>query len=154
MFWGTIWSHGYAMHLGYTGTDVVRKRICSAVGCSINQNGNFAWSIGKLQSRQIEPHYWTHQPCISVFTGQTRMLVPLSRVLFCSNFDTFRPTENGGHFPDDTFMCIFLNENAWISIKISVQFIPKGPISKIPVLAQIMGWRRTGEKPLSEAMMV
>ena len=25
---------------------------------------------------------------------------------------------NGRHFPDDLFKCIFLDENAWISIKI------------------------------------
>ena len=31
----------------------------------------------------------------------------------------------------DIFKCIFLNENVWISIKISLKFVPKGPISKI-----------------------
>ena len=32
----------------------------------------------------------------------------------------------------------FLNENVWISIDISLKFIPKGPIDNIPVLVQIM----------------
>ena len=31
---------------------------------------------------------------------------------------------------------------------------PKGPISNIPVLIQMMAWRRPGDKPLSEPMMV
>ena len=47
-----------------------------------------------------------------------------------------------------------LNENAGISIKISLKFVPKGPITNIPSLVQIMAWRRPGDKPLSEPMMV
>ena len=68
-------------------------------------------------------------------------------------FDTLRPRLNGRHFADDIFKCIFLNENAWIAIKISLKFVPKGPISNIPALVQIMAWRRPGDKPLSEPMM-
>ena len=30
--------------------------------------------------------------------------------------------------------CIFLNENALIPIKISLKFVPKGPINNIPAL--------------------
>ena len=61
---------------------------------------------------------------------------------------------NGRHYPDDINKCIFLNENVWISIKIPVKFVPKGPISNIPALFQIMAWRRPGDKPLSETMVV
>ena len=32
----------------------------------------------------------------------------------------------------DTFKCIFLNENFLIPIKISLKFVPKGPINKLP----------------------
>ena len=49
---------------------------------------------------------------------------------------------------------IFLNEIIWISIKISLKFVPRGPINNIPALVQIMAWRRPGDKPLSEPMMV
>ena len=55
------------------------------------------------------------------------------------------------NFPDDTFKCIFLNENVWKLIKKSV---PKGPINDISALAQIMAWRRSGDKPLSEPMII
>ena len=61
---------------------------------------------------------------------------------------------HGRHFPDDIFKCIFLNENVWISIKISLKFVPKGWINNIPALVQIMAWRRPGDKPLSEPIMV
>ena len=57
-------------------------------------------------------------------------------------------------FVDDIFKCIFWNDNAWISIKISLTFVPKNPINNIPALAQIMARRRQAGKPLFEAMMV
>ena len=68
--------------------------------------------------------------------------------------NTLRPRQNGRHFADDIFKCIFLNEKVWIPIKISVKFVPKDPINNIPALLQIMAWRRPGDKPLSEPMMV
>ena len=68
--------------------------------------------------------------------------------------NTLRPRQNGGHFPDDIFKWIFLNENAWISINISLKFVPRGPNNNIPTLGQVMAWRRPGDKPLSEPMMV
>ena len=54
---------------------------------------------------------------------------------------------------DDIFKCIFLNENDWISIKISLKFVPRSPIDNKPALVQVMAWRRTGDKPLPEPMM-
>ena len=53
-----------------------------------------------------------------------------------------------------TFPNTFFNENVSISIKISLKFVPKGPINKVPALVQIMAWRRPGDKPLSEPMMI
>ena len=70
-----------------------------------------------------------------------------------SVFNTSRPRQNGRHFPDDIFKCIFLNENVWISIRILSKFVPQGPINIIPSLVQIMAWCRPGDKPLSETMM-
>ena len=71
-----------------------------------------------------------------------------------SALNTLRPRQNGRLFADDTFNRIFLNENVRISIKISLKFVPKGSINKIPALVQIMAWHRPGDKPLSEPMMV
>ena len=52
------------------------------------------------------------------------------------------------------FKCIFLNECAWILIKISLKFILKSPINNIAALVQIMAWCSPGNNPLSEPMMV
>ena len=71
-----------------------------------------------------------------------------------SRVNTLRPRQNGRHFADDIFKRIFLNENILIPIKISLTFVPRGSINTIPALVQIMAWRRPGDKPLSEPMMV
>ena len=75
-------------------------------------------------------------------------------VSFVSSQSTLKPRQNGRHFADDVFKCIFLNENVWILLKISLKFVPKGPINNIPSLIQMMAWRRPDDKPLSEPMMV
>ena len=62
--------------------------------------------------------------------------------------------QNGRHFADNNFKHIFLTENVRIPIKISLKFVPKGQINSFPSLFQIMAWRRPGDKPLSESMML
>ena len=57
------------------------------------------------------------------------------------------------HWGRDKMAAIFLNENVWISIKISRKFVSNGPINNIPALVQIMAWRWSGNKPLSKPMM-
>ena len=48
-----------------------------------------------------------------------------------SPFNTWRPRQNGRYFAEDIFKCIFLNENIWISIKMSPKFVPKCSINNI-----------------------
>ena len=49
----------------------------------------------------------------------------------------------------------FSNAFSWmLSLWISLKFVPKVRINNIPALVQIMAWRRPGDKPLSEPMMV
>ena len=69
-------------------------------------------------------------------------------------FNTLKPRQNGRHFADDTFKCVFVDENIWIAIDILLKFVPYGPINNIPALVQIMAWCRPGDKPLSEPIMV
>ena len=63
--------------------------------------------------------------------------------------NSLRPRQNGRHFTDDIFKW-----NVWIPIKISLKFVPQGPMNNIPALVRIMAWRRSGDKPLSEPVMV
>ena len=69
-------------------------------------------------------------------------------------FNSLRPRQNGRLFADVTFKRIFLNENIRISTKISLKFVSRGLINNIPALVLIMAWRRPGDKPLSEPMLV
>ena len=69
------------------------------------------------------------------------------------NINISRPRQNGRHFTDGIFKCIFLNENACISINISLKFIPGRQMINIPTLVQMMAWCRPGDKPLSKPLM-
>ena len=66
-----------------------------------------------------------------------------------------KPRENDHHFLDDIFKIIFLNENVltWLTFQ-KYGFNPMGPVNNIPALVQIVAWRRPGDKPLSELMLV
>ena len=64
-----------------------------------------------------------------------------------------RPRKNCRHLASGIFKCIFLNENAWISLQISLKFVRKVKINNNPALVQIMAWCRTGSKALSEPLM-
>ena len=98
---------------------------------------------------------WAHKhflnsPCFRIYPGPE----------LCHHFTwrcpctyTSRPRHNEHNFPDDIFKSIFLNENAWISLNISLEFVPKVQINNIVALVQIMAWCQTGDKPLSEEMM-
>ena len=65
-----------------------------------------------------------------------------------------RPIQNFRHFADDIFKSIFLNQNWYISLKISLTSVHMFWINSIPAFFQIMAWRRPDDKPLSEPMVV
>ena len=58
----------------------------------------------------------------------------------------------------DNFLTTFSNAFSWMKMyilsKISLKFVPNGPINNIGTLVQIMAWHRSGDKPLSESMLV
>ena len=82
------------------------------------------------------------------------MRFQITKVLKELPFNSLRPRRSRRDFADDIFKRIFLKENVRILIKISLKFVPKSPINNIPALVQIMAWRRPGDKPSSEPMMV
>ena len=61
--------------------------------------------------------------------------------------------QNGHHFADDSFKRIFMNEKFCISIRISLKVVPIGLIENNSAFVQVMAWRRTGDKALSEPLM-
>ena len=126
-------------------------------------------SDNRRPQHQADNHNADIAPLLHVRTSAASTVIPIkrspggsagrggTRARFTNvvwDLNTLRPRQDGRHFPDDIFKCIFLNENVWISIKISLKFVPKGPINIIPVLFQIIAWRRPGDKPLSEPMVI
>ena len=60
--------------------------------------------------------------------------IPFSIIERDCTIDKLRPGQNGSHFADGIFSCIFLNEIAWIRSKSSLKFVPKGQINNISAL--------------------
>ena len=60
--------------------------------------------------------------------------LPTSQFLSSCLFNSSLPGQNGCHFTDNIFRCIFVNEKFYILNKISLKFVPKGPIDNNPPL--------------------
>ena len=58
----------------------------------------------------------------------------LSGLWYCTFFNSSPPGQNGRHFTDEIFRCILVNEIFCILIKISLKFVPNGPINNNPAL--------------------
>ena len=67
-------------------------------------------------------------------------------------FNTLKPRQNGRHFPYDIFEMNFLEWKCINFDRCFTKVCSQG--SNIPALVKIMAWRRPGDKPLSEPMMV
>ena len=87
-------------------------------------------------------------------TRHNNIATPHKTYVVLDIVNILRPRKNGRHFAVDIFKCIFFDENAWISLKISLKFVPEVRINNIPAFIQIIAWRQPGDKPLSEPMMV
>ena len=60
--------------------------------------------------------------------------------------------QNVCYLPDNSLIYVFFNEKVWISIKILLELISKGPVNSNAALVQLMGFA-PNNKPLSETMM-
>ena len=78
------------------------------------------------------PHFsyeyntWPHST--SVYNHVSKQALKIALI------NTLRSRRKRGHFADNIFKCIFLNENALTSIQISQKFIPMGPVNNMPAL--------------------
>ena len=52
-----------------------------------------------------------------------------------------RRRQNGRYFADGIFKRNFMNENVWIAIKMSLNFVPLGLINIVSALVLIIAWR-------------
>ena len=104
----------------------------------------YQWCSVAFTSEQFHEYSWIESIiCVSEPQLSSQHLV-----------NTLKPRQDGLHFADDIFKCIFLNEDKRMSFNISLKFVPKDPVNNIAALVQIMAWCHPGDKPLSEPMMV
>ena len=68
-------------------------------------------------------------------------------------FSTLSPGQNGRNFAD-AFPMHFIEWKYMHFGKFSLNLVPKGLINNIPALVQIKAWRRPGDKPLFEPMLL
>ena len=136
----------------------------TGVYMSVNTKNDFDWS---LQWRPNEPdgvsNHQFHGCLLNRYSGADQRKHQSSASL-AFVWGIHRWPVNSPHkwpvtrkmFPFDDVIVkwIFFNENLWISIEISLKFVPEGRINNIPPLVQIMAWRCPGDKPLSEPMLV
>ena len=85
--------------------------------------------------------------CICLLLGMSKTM---HLILINSSF----PGQTGRHLVDAIFKCIFFNGKFWIVNTHPPKFVLMDPINNNPPLAQIMAWRRPGDKPLSEPVIV
>ena len=115
---------------------------------------SYKWSTPDTRERHVTSHKfnsmwpreWCHVSWILGIAGPNNIA--------CSQLTHWSQHKMDAIFPNNIFKWIFLNENAWILIRISVRFVPKGEINNIPALIQIRAWFSPCDKPLSEPMMV
>ena len=79
---------------------------------------------------------WIHPEFIVIFIC-THILYPILTHWGRDKWTPFRRRQFQMHF-----------------LKISLKFVPKGPINNVPAMVQIMAWRRPGGRPLSEPVVV
>ena len=123
-----------------------------------NHYPNQWWLLVKWVLRN--QHQWKSSKQNKINFHLTKCIWKLSPAK-CRPVFLFRPRcinssplgQNGRHFADDIFRCIFVNEKSCILTKISLKFVPMGPIDNNPALVQIIAWCRIGDKPLSEPML-
>ena len=106
----------------------------------------FSWHKNRWMLWYWYNNFWTNGPYAADDIGWMKEI--------CFFINTLRLRQNGCHCADDTFKCIFLNENIRISIQISLRIVPNNPINNIPAPVQIMAGYRPSNKPLSEPMLV
>ena len=113
----------------------------------------FRWRIGAYQATSHYLNQRRHNSMMHIYVTRSQWVNSDSIESILWMINSSPPGQNGRHLADDIFKCIFLNENLLILIKISLKFIPNGPIYNIPTLVQIMAWRRPGDKSLSVPMV-
>ena len=119
------------------------------------------WSLKFIDSHALRAH--VHFYCITIsvscfFAGIILLWNHILSSLYTvtslnTDINSSTPEQNGRHFADDIFKCIFVNEKFRNSVKSLLNCILEGPIDNNPALDKTMAWHQKGDKPLFETML-
>ena len=122
---------------------VRKSQLCNAVNfisASMCLNCVFkGYPISQLLWQNPVTKGWPWAVCKCDALPSWTCMSPLIKV------SALRLKQNGCYFADYILKWIFMNENIWISIKISLKVVPKWPTNNIPALVQIMAWGQPGD---------
>ena len=104
--------------------------------CAGNSLGTGEFPAQMASNAENVSIWWRH----NVYNTLCSFLMNLLSWSSChQSLNRLRSRQNCRSFSDDIFNCIFLNENVWISLKVSLKFVFKVRIRNIPALVQING---------------
>ena len=104
--------------------------------------------MAAIRRRQFETHF--HEwivPIIGTLVQQPSIPHKASRLALATP-----PTQPRTKASERTII-VTMNEKLWISIRISLKFVLKGPEDNRSELFQVMAWHRTDGNPLPEPML-
>ena len=96
-----------------------------------------------LKKKNLSVEYYEHFIYRTPLARQNNFPVPT-----VSFVNSSLPGQNGRHFEDDIFKCIFMNEKSCILIQISLNFVRMGPIDNKRALVQVMTWHPMLPEPM------
>ena len=125
------------------------KRACSLEPVLyVPQHSIVGTRRGTIHSLAITSRSWPGPGFNRTFHRKTSRRLEAARLVVYIITSLWNATGANG-----IFKCISLNEIICILIRISLKFVPTVPIDNKWTLVQVMAWRRTGDKPLSELML-
>ena len=112
-----------------------------------------------LQFKWISIHSWDkYYQQVSGYVNPTPSLVEFPYILIWNILTHWGRDKNGCYFVGDSLKYIYIYISWMIlfefRMKFQWSFVSKGLINNIPNLVHIMAWRRPGDKPLSEPMVL
>ena len=125
----------YHFHVTMWACAHILRRCYVIISCSQSDTGRLGW-LSKILPRHV------HQNLSYLIYKNITLNRPLNNHLLADLYRdspteeiimrkilprpliiTLRPWQDGHHFPDDIFKCIFLSENVWISLRTSLKFV-------------------------------
>ena len=142
------------IHLFYISQSTIQNR-----NVHISVLNGALWDMGLVHCGVCEWGHFLVGSCpVVLLQGCITGTVKWTRRIEVTSTDTKLRQNSLTHWGRDkmaaishVFNCIFLNENIWILIGVSLKFVLKGPMNKKPPLVQIMACRWRGTKPLFES---